>query len=126
MKFSKEEFRTLKDDISTQGNLDIRVVSDSMVPIMMINESFIVDNIGDLEELKKFDIVIFLLDEKLMAHFFWGKNFMNTEFMFKSLKEINSFDLPIPRENILGRVRLEFPLKFKLKVFASLILKRRK
>ena len=79
MKFKEEDFESYKKEISSQGNILVRVVTDSMEPLIKVNEQFIVERIDDLEALKRFDIIIFLLEGKLLAHFYWGRSFMNSD-----------------------------------------------
>lgn len=94
------------------------VVSDSMTPLIPVGSELIIEKIEDNRELKKFDILLFKLDDKLICHYFWHQNkyYAPGIVTTRSLKD-GSFDSPFDRKKMLGVVinfKIGFFLKFKI------------
>jgi len=95
-------FAVLKKKLQ-EGPLTMRLVSDSMAPLLKV---------GDLVEVQKcsqpiqlFDLVVFWTNEKLMCHFLWRDQLAyDGTFVTRSLKDPWHDDLPQPHENLLGVV----------------------
>ena len=82
-----------------------KVVSDSMSPLISIGDLLEIEEINEQTNLRKFDILVFKLDNKLICHYFWHENkvISSGEIITKSLKN-HEEDLPFKRSDIIGRV----------------------
>ena len=98
------EFLVLKKTLAFDGELPIKIVTDSMRPLLQVDEKLKV--IVPPKKLKMFDLVVFYQSEKLNCHFLWRdqKNFNNT-IVTRSLKQPKVDDPPVPYECILGVVK---------------------
>lgn len=110
MEISRDFFQELKGRASFQG----RIVSDSMEPLIKRGDEISVE-VGT-QHLERFDIIVFLQDNKLICHYVWSVNKIVTPLLFqtRSLKGLK--DHPVPLENYLGKVishRMSFWMKIK-------------
>lgn len=98
------QFKQRKIQLKATGKYQGKIVSGSMHPLIKIGDIIQVEAIS-LEQLEKFDIIVFYQNEMLVCHFVWHKSrFGNQdEVITKSL--IGGEDLPIKKELILGRVK---------------------
>lgn len=105
MKINKEEFFYIKKKLrDCRGPHKIRVVSDSMEPIISKGESLSVSFI-ELERLKAFDVIVYWQAGVLNCHFFWSVSLTKDGyFVTKSLKYRHDFDLESEKKYLLGIV----------------------
>ena len=94
------------------------VVSDSMTPLIPVGSELIIEKIEHGQEFKKFDILLFKFDKKLMCHYFWHQNAYYDPGVVttRNLKD-GSLDSPFSRDNIVGIVtnfKINFFTKFKI------------
>lgn len=84
-----------------------KIVTDSMEPIIKVNDLVEVDPLNSNEHLAPFDIIVFWHYDRHLCHFFWKTHTENlTEFVItKSFKYPQWNDIPIPRHQIIGKVR---------------------
>lgn len=110
MNISWTEFQEIKKTLSLKKELKIRPISDSMSPLLKVNEILTIKPI-DSQELKTFDIIVFWYQNTLMCHFFWARQTSSNATMLitKSLKEPKSIDLPSPVDCLLGIVNCKTP-----------------
>lgn len=93
-----------------------------MVPLFNPNGHLVkVNYISSLENLKRFDVIVFWQNNILVCHYYWKNNSYfndpaNPTFMTRPLNPIKNFDHPIQFEHILGKVDQELSrwLKFKI------------
>jgi len=115
-------FKDLKKKIKKDGFLGIRIISDSMVPLIQIGEEVTVAEYIDQKQLKRFTPILYWDGKKLICHYVWTHNRLtNHEGMktiaTRSLKDPKSNDIPIAHENILGIVigrKISFLRKLKI------------
>lgn len=82
--------------------LKSRVVTGSMIPIIQIGEEVVID-IGQ-QDLKRFDIVVVFINNKLICHFLWSKNQIVKPILLQTRAMSKKFDIPISMDNYLGKV----------------------
>jgi hypothetical protein len=112
----RSDFEKLKQSLETAGQLPIRIVSDSMEPLLRVQETLDVKKLEN--SLKTFDLVVFYQARRLNCHFFWRdqKDFDNC-IVTRSLKEPAQDDPPVPYDCILGWIperRIRFSMKLKI------------
>lgn len=78
-----------------------------MEPIIKVNDLIEVDPLDANEHLCPFDILVFWHYDRHVCHFFWKTHIEDsTEFVItKSFKYPKWDDVPIPRHQIIGKVR---------------------
>lgn len=117
------EFSALKNRLQTLGSLNIRIISDSMQPLIRINEELVVMPLPD--KIIPFDLIVFLDQDKLICHFLWQdqKDFDQT-IITRSLKEFYTNETPTPYNHILGYIReKKIPWYLRFKIIALNFLK---
>ena len=97
-------------------SLIFKVVSDSMSPLIKINDTL---NITDqLMNYNTFDIIIFKRSTKLVVHYIWRNQIeFNQTVITRSLKNIYYDEEPVKKNEIVGLVtnfKIRPLLKFKL------------
>lgn len=114
------DFIKLKSQLNQQGEMQLHVASDSMHPILKVGRLITVKPSINAE-LNKFDIIVFWEQGRLISHFLWAKQWdeTNKDFIFitKSLKDPNSYDIPIRENLILGAVDLKLSMLTKIKMW---------
>jgi signal peptidase I len=101
----------------TASQIVFRVVSDSMHPIIKINDNLIFESVA-AKELKIFDIILFKRHQNLVVHFIWRNQIKhNQTIITRSLKSIYLDEEPILATEILGRVT-----NFKFSKFSKFII----
>jgi hypothetical protein len=117
MEIDAIEFEKLKSLLALKGELKLRVASDSMHPVLRISQIITVRPCHS-DSLKRFDIIVFWEQGKMICHFLWAKqhNKMNKESLYitKSLKSPLDHDIPIIDKMILGKVAIELPFLRKI------------
>jgi len=112
----REEFKILRNTILKQGMAPIRIVSDSMEPLLGVDRKYQVASLN--REPKRFDIIVFYREGKLFAHYVWRANILGGKsFTTRSLKDPGNDEVPVPEEDILGILvgkRLNFIKKLLL------------
>jgi len=93
--------KTLKRDKQAR----LTVVSDSMSPIIKVQEVISIQYIEDHGLLKVFDIVIFEQADRLNCHFLAKVDPENDLFVTKSIKNPSDSDYPLESKQILGIVK---------------------
>jgi hypothetical protein len=113
MEIDAIEFERLKSLLALKGELKLRVASDSMHPVLRISQIITVRPCHS-NSLKKFDIIVFWEQGKMVCHLLWArqKNKMNNESLYitKSLKSPLDHDIPIVEKLILGKVENKLSL----------------
>lgn len=81
-----------------------RVVSGSMEPLIQIGAELILEGVK-LEDIRKFDILVFKETPAYMCHYVWhvNKTFNKGDIITRSLKE-GHFDDAFSMDKVLGRV----------------------
>jgi hypothetical protein len=106
----------IKKILNTKGILDIQIVTDSMAPIVRVGGKYQIRRIE--KNLKKFDIIVFRREKKLIAHYVWRVNNLKEKTITtRSLKVPNLDELPIQEADIVGILdNVEIGLLTKLKL----------
>lgn len=100
--FSTEEFLVLKKRLSAGKPLGLRVASDSMSPLLQVEQNIQV-SLAPLETLKTFDLIVYLEQGKLQVHFLWHIN-NDGALITRSLKNPKTNDPLVPKSHYLGKV----------------------
>lgn len=105
----------LKTRILSQPFFKGKIVSGSMIPVIQVGEEIVVDI--KARDLKRFDIIVFVQDEKLICHYLWTMNKVVTPLLMQTRNMGGGKDYPIMEEDYIGRVvshRLSFFQKLKI------------
>ena len=119
-----QSFLLTKAVLGIKKKLDFNVSGISMRPLYKsAGEIASVEAVGQLEDLKRFDVIIFWQNNTLIIHYFWGvcKYFnedpSNPTILTRPLNPIRAFDHPIYFDRILGVVndkKIGFWLRVKI------------
>lgn len=119
MKVSEEKFLYLQKELLTKGELEARIVSDSMSPLIRSGDNIVIERLDS--EPNPNDIIVFMYHQNLYCHIFLGVSQIEKN-CYKTMGLNNDgIDMPIKREDILGIVT-NYKLGFmsKLKLFLKL------
>lgn len=109
------EFLLTKKKLHATGQFRGKIVTGSMVPVIQIGDIVEIVPI-QIDELKRFDIIVFIQNKKLICHFVWMRSQINLDYIItKSM--MNGEDLPIHKDEILGlchNFKIPFWRKLKL------------
>lgn len=95
---SKENFDKLKAFPVFRG----KVVTGSMIPVINIGEEIVV-KIGE-QNLKRFDIIVIYMNERLVCHFLWQKNTLVKPLLYQTRNMSGGKDYPVTEDEYLGKV----------------------
>ncbi len=96
---SREDFEKLKKMEFFRGN----IVSDSMVPVIKVGDKITVE-VG-CDKLKRFDIIVFWSQGKLICHYLWAMNRLVEPFLMQTRNtQYGEKDYPIELSDYLGKV----------------------
>jgi hypothetical protein len=113
------DFYKLKSDLTKLGELKFRIASDSMHPLLKVDSVVTVTPL-ELNKLKRFDVIIFWENDRLISHFLWAKQQLEASdksiYITKSLREPKGFDLPLKDNLLLGKLDVKIPILTKLKI----------
>lgn len=114
-----------KKNLQLKKCTEIRIVSDSMSPLLVPGEKVKVVPISG--ELKRFDIVVFDYYGKPFCHFYWGRIANEDSLCTRSLKFPHRLDLPIHEHAIIGKIVCKkITLYQKIKVYFRIIWNKKK
>lgn len=118
---TREEFNQLKQLPLFKGT----IVSGSMMPLMPIGTPIVVA-VGD-QTIKRFDIIVFYNQNKLICHFLWNINKIVTPKLLQTRNLVNfGVDFPITMDDYLGKVvSHQLRLRDKLRLIKHYLLKGR-
>ena len=84
-------------------NLNLTVVSDSMMPVISINTQLEISE--KTKALQTFDIIVFTRHGRLVAHYVWKNQYhFNKTIITRSLKSIYNDEEPVGYSEIAGVV----------------------
>jgi len=74
-----------------------------MHPILKVGDIININRF-EINDLKRFDIIVFWQNNQLNCHFLWATKEMNGEniYVTKSIKNPREFDVPIKASEVLG------------------------
>lgn len=95
-----------------------KVISDSMIPLIPVGAEILITPVKDASILKRFDILVFKVEDKLICHYLWHVNkvFDQGKIVTRNLKD-GGCDIPFEFNKVHGRVtnfRLSGWHKFKI------------
>ena len=112
---NKFELELIKNKIKTEP-MNIKIISDSMLPLLKINERLAVSELP--ANLSVFDIIVFYDAEKLICHFVWkDQKKFNDSIITRSLKDPYKNEIPRNYNNIVGWIpskKIHWMLKIKI------------
>jgi hypothetical protein len=115
-------FRHHRALLAKTGSLACRVISDSMEPVLRVGEQMQIEPVGDLSSIKRFDIVVVHIGDRLLCHFVWHINRVGsrTTVSTRSLKDFLHNDIPMDLDNILGKVsNRKIPMHTRAKIIVQ-------
>ena len=116
MNISRESFLHFKNNPIFKG----KIISDSMSPVIQVGETITVE-VGQ-KNLKRFDIIVFYDDEKLICHYLWRMNLLVTPILLQTRCLSGGMDIPMTFDNYLGKVvSHQLSLWWKLKILLKQI-----
>lgn len=95
---TREQF----DEIRSLPIFKSRVISGSMEPVIKVGEEVVVD-VGNID-IKRFDIVVILLNGKLVCHYLWSMNKIVKPRLLQTRNMQGQIDFPVGEEDYLGKV----------------------
>lgn len=113
MIINEEVFKNLLENIQNRGAIDIKIVSDSMNPILSVGEIYTCER---KLEIKKFDIIVFYRNNIMVAHFISNINTINEiSYTTRSLRNWKVDELPVPQTQVLGVLKIKLPWYYRLR-----------
>jgi signal peptidase I len=108
----------IKQKILAEPFFKGRIVSGSMIPVINIGEEILIE--VKAQNLKRFDIIVFLRDGKLVCHYLWNINRIIKPLLLQTRNIKGGKDYPIKEEDYIGKV-LSHKLSFlrKLRIVLS-------
>lgn len=81
------------------------IVSDSMTPLIPVGSAITIEKVKDIKELKRFDILVFKENNKLICHYLWhiNKIFDQGKIVTRNLKD-GALDVPFEFAKLHGKV----------------------
>ena len=79
-----------------------KIVSGSMEPVIKIGEEILV--VVKAKDIKKFDIIVFKQNNKLICHYLWSINKMIDPKLMQTRSLLGGKDFPIREEDYIGKV----------------------
>lgn len=98
MDMTEDHFEKLKKLPVFKG----KIVTGSMIPVIKIGESIVVEVLS--ENLKRFDIIVFRQNNKLVCHYVWNINRIVTPRLIQTRNLQGGYDYPISPEDYFGKV----------------------
>lgn len=92
----------LKADILSRPFFKGRIVTGSMVPVIQVGEEILVE--VKAENLKRFDIIVFVQDKKLICHYLWTLNRIVEPRLMQTRNISGGLDFPIVESDYIGKV----------------------
>jgi len=124
MKIDLIQLEVLKSRLSKEHTIEIKIISDSMQPLLKIDETVTV--IPFEKKCEIFDLIVFWRNDKLFCHYMWRDQIsFNNSVITRSLKEPYSDEKPVERIHILGTIKdKKIRLVTKLLILAKNVIKR--
>ena len=98
MNLTREQFERIKLLPLFKG----KIVSDSMSPLIKVGEEIVVD-VG-AQDLKRFDIIVIFIKDKLVCHYLWQINRIVKPILLQTRNMRGQLDFPVPEKDYLGKV----------------------
>ena len=98
--------------------IHLRIASDSMTPLLKVGDEIQYEKINDpYHDLKRFDVLLFSYQGKLMCHYLWKMGRLQKNFITRSLKNFHEEDMPVRASDILGRILyVKIPWHLRLRI----------
>lgn len=103
----------VKQQILTLPLFKGKIVSGSMIPVINIGEQIIVEIKS--RNIKRFDIIVFVQNKKLICHYLWNMNEIVEPRLMQTRNIKGGKDFPISEEDYIGKV-----ISHKLSLFRRL------
>ena len=98
------DLQVLKKRLLSGSTVELKVASDSMVPLLKVGEIVQVKKHHSIEELSHFDLIVFEQANQLNIHFLSKIDLNNQLLVTRPLKRPDSNDYPIHPNQVLGIV----------------------
>lgn len=97
------DIQALKRVLNAKGTSELKVVSDSMEPLIKVGENITVQK-PLIKELNIFDIIVFNQGARLNCHYLTKIDHQQDQYITRSLKNPTSQDYPISFDDIIAHV----------------------
>lgn len=94
-----EEF---KQKILSQPFFKGKIISGSMIPVINIGDDILIE--VKAKNIKRFDIIVFWQDEKLICHYLWNMNRYIKPLLLQTRNMGGGKDYPIEEKDYIGKV----------------------
>jgi hypothetical protein len=97
------QLEALKRKLELSGSAEIRIVSDSMFPLLSVGEILEIKPLP--AKLNPYDLLVFYDQNRLTCHFLWlDQRALNDSVVTRSLRAPQEDDIPVPSNHLLGWV----------------------
>lgn len=97
------QLEALKHRLNKHSTIEIKIISDSMEPLLKINET--VSIVPAVKSFDVFDLIVFWRDGKLFCHYIWRNQIsFNKTIVTRSFKSLYSDEKPVEIQYVLGSV----------------------
>ncbi|CBW27900.1 hypothetical protein BMS_3143 [Halobacteriovorax marinus SJ] len=104
--------------LSSKGEFEINILSNSMSPLFKKGDRLKIIEVK--EDLKRYDIIVFLRDGKFVVHYIWRINGVSKKsFITRSLENPHEDELPVQKSEVLGILK-DVQLSMSKKIYLSL------
>lgn len=99
-----------REQVLNEKIVIMNVSGDSMEPLIKNSAKVVVKKMSKIEELQRFDVVVFGQEDRLICHYFWkvNKHFSssidNPVIITRPLNPMIGYDHPISFNEIVGKV----------------------
>ncbi len=105
----------IKEQLLSQPFFKGKIMTGSMIPVININDEILVE--VKANNLKRFDIIVFYQNGRLICHYLWSMNKFVQPLLMQTRSLDGAKDFPIPEEDYIGKVlshRLSFWRRLKI------------
>lgn len=92
----------LKKEILNLPFFKGKVITGSMIPVINIDDEIKVQ--VKATGLKRFDIIVFIHEDKLVCHYLWNLNQIVKPILYQTRSMSGRIDVPIKEEDYVGKV----------------------
>ena len=119
MEVNKVFTQEMKDKILSEPLFKGKIVSDSMEPVLKVGDLIVVD--VKAAHLKRFDIIVFLTNGRLICHYLWQRNQVVRPILMQTRSLNGSIDYPIGEDDYIGKViSHKLSLWWKIRILVGL------
>lgn len=115
------QFAEIQKELRQQKKIIVRIISDSMEPLIKTGEEIQLESFNSFDDLRRFDVIVFYHNNILTCHYLWHVNSVitkeNQRLLVTRPLGRHYDDFPVTENNVLGWVpsrRLSLFQKIKI------------